>query len=180
MPRKPKITRMPPEVRAYIERLLREDRLTLDEMIAELAGKFPNQTPSRSTLHRYQSAQKKVTERIRAQDTAARAIVSELGENPDEKSGQMLVQVVTALATDVALRATESDETSIDEVRKLARAVKETVSARATSLKERQAIEQAARERLVREQREKLDALGKSGKVDKSVLDAVIKAAYNL
>ena len=180
MPRKSKITRISPEARAFIERLLREDRLTLDEMQAAIAEKFPSEKPSRSALHRYQVSQKEVTERIRTQDVVARAIVAELGENPDERAGALLMQTVTTAMTHVALRMNESDEATIDDVRKLARAAKDTIAARTTSLKERQAIEQAAREKLVREQREKLDALGKTGKVEKSVLDAVIKAAYDL
>lgn len=180
MPRKSKITRMAPEARTYVEKLLREDRLTLDEMIADLTAKFPSDKPSRSALHRYQLAHKEVTERIRTQDVVARAIVAELGENPDERAGALLMQTVTTAMTHVALRMNESDEATIDDVRKLARAAKDTIAARTTSMKERQAIEQAARERLVREQREKLDALGKTGKVDKAVLDRVIKAAYDL
>lgn len=180
MPRKSVITRLEPDQRRFIERLLREDRLTLDEMLASVREKFPGAEPSRSSLHRYQQSIKDVTERMRAQDMAARAIVAELGENPDERAGALLVQAVTTAATDVALRMNESSETTIDEVRKLARAAKDTISARTTSLKERQAIEQAARERLIREQRKKLDELGKSGQIDKAMLATVIKAAYDL
>ena len=163
MPRKSKITRMAPEARSYVEKLLREDRLTLSEMIADLTAKFPSDTPSRSALHRYQLAQKEVTERLRAQDTVARAMVSELGQNPDERTGALLTQAVTTAMTHVALRMNESDETTLDDVRKLARAAKDTIAARTSSLKERQAIEQAAREKLLREQAEKLDKVVKSG-----------------
>jgi hypothetical protein len=157
MPRKSHITRLEPEQRSFIEKLLREDRLTLSEMIDAVREKFPTAPVSKSGLHRYQASMKEITDRMRAQDTAARALVAELGENPDDKAGALLVQAVTTAMTDVALRANENDETSIDDVRKLARAAKDTIAARATSLKERQAIEQAARERLIREQKERLD-----------------------
>lgn len=176
--RRNRITRLPAPQRAFVERLLREDRLTLDEMLAAIAAEFPDATPSRSGLHRYQTSIREITERMRAQDRAARAIVSELGENPDERAGALLVQAVTTAATDVALRASESADATIDDVRKLARAAKDTIAARATSLKERVAIEAAAREKLVREQRGKLEALGKSGAVDPAVLARVIEAAY--
>lgn len=181
MPRKSKITRLAPDQRRFIERLMREDRLTLDEMLDAIRKQFPNAAePSRSSLHRYQQSMKEVTERMRAQDEAARAIVAELGENPDDRAGALLVQAVTTAATDVALRMNESPDVTIEEVRKLARAAKDTIQARTTSLRERQAIEQAARERLIREQRKKLDQLGKSGTIDKAALAAVIKAAYDL
>ena len=180
MPRKSKITRMAPEARAYVEKLLREDRLTLDEMIADLTAKFPSDKPSRSALHRYQIAHKEVTERIRTQDVVARAIVAELGENPDERAGALLMQTVTTAMTHVALRMNESDEATIDDVRKLARAAKDTIAARATSLKERQAIEQAARERLLREQKEKLDKVEKKGGFDLETLRRIREEVYGL
>jgi polyhydroxyalkanoate synthesis regulator phasin len=177
--RKSTIKRKPAQVRALIDRLIREDQLTLDEMRDYVREKFPDvQPPSRTSLHRYQASVKEITARMRAHDSAARAIVAELGENPDERAGALLVQAVTTAMTDVAMRANESDETTIDDVRKLARAAKDTIAARTTSLKERQAIEQAARERLIREQRGKLDELGKSGKVSKEILATVIEAAY--
>jgi len=176
MPRKPKITRLEPEQRAYIERLLREDRLTLSEMLDAMRTKFPTADVSRSGLHRYQASMKQITDRMRAQDTAARAIVQELGENPDDRAGALLVQAVTTAMTDGAMRANESDETSIDDVRKLARAAKDTIAARTTSLKERQAIEQAARERLLREQKEKLDTVFKKRGTTADVANEIRRA----
>jgi short-subunit dehydrogenase involved in D-alanine esterification of teichoic acids len=159
VPRKSHITRLAPEERSYIERLLREDRLTLSEMIAAVRTKFPDAPVSKSGLHRYQLSMREVTERMRAQDQVARALVDELGENPDDRAGALLVQAVTTATTDIALRMNEGQETTIDDVRKLARAAKDAIQARTTSLKERQAIEQAARERLLREQKEKLDTV---------------------
>ena len=181
MPRKPTITRMAPEARAYVERLLREDRLTLDEMITELSAKFSSPPPSRSALHRYKESFAAVVEKIRAQETAARAIVADLGENPDDKAGQMLVQTVTAVANSVAARLSATDdEAALKDVAQLARLVKNVTEARRITLRERREIAADAREKVLREQREKLDNLGKTGAVDKAVLDAVIKAAYDL
>ena len=48
------------------------------------------------------------------------------------------------------------------------------------SLEVRAQVEEAARKKLLEEQREKLTALGASGKVDPATLDMVIKAAYGL
>lgn len=163
MPRKSTITRKPAQVRALIDKLIREDRLTLDEMRAYVDGKFPGEAPARATLHRYQAGMKEISERMRAQDVAARAIVSEFGENPDDRAGALMVQAVTTVMTDVALRTNEQAETSIDDARKLARAAKDTIAARTSSLKERQAIEQAAREKLLREQAAQLDKVVKTG-----------------
>mgnify|MGYP002713029411 CR=1 FL=1 len=181
MARKSKIKRLPPEQRQYIEKLLREDRLTLDEMLDAIRAEFPQaDAPSRSSLGRYKQAVAAVTERMRGQREVARIIVGELGENPDDKSGEMLVQTITALASDVALRAAGQEDVDIEQVRKLSRAVKDIIAARSRSLKERQEIERLAEERLVRAQRKKLEALGKSGAVPADMLKTIIKAAYDL
>lgn len=173
MPRKSKITRLPKEQRSYVEKLLREDRLTLDEMLAAISAKFPGAVPSRSSLHRYQASMQEVTERMRAQNAAARAIVDELGENPDDRAGALLVQAVTTAATDVALRMNESPDVTIDEVRKLARAAKDTIQARASNLKERQAIAEEAREKLLREQSAKLDQVERKRGMSKEAVDEI-------
>lgn len=151
MPRRSKIKTLPPDVRAYIERLLREDRLTLDEMMAEIRAKFPGQdAPSRSGLGRYAQTFAELTSKMREMDTVARAVVEELGESPDDRAGALLTQAITTLATGVALDA-QTREVTVEEVRKLARAAKDTIDARTKSLKERQAIERIAREQAAEE-----------------------------
>ena len=58
MGRKSSVDRLPPQVKAHLNRRLREGRLTLDELIADLRTTFPDQAgqgelPSRSALHRH-------------------------------------------------------------------------------------------------------------------------------
>lgn len=181
MGRKSTIHKLEPEVRSYIEQLLREDRLTLDEMIAGLQEKFPtNETPSRSSLHRYQKGFNEMTSSLREIETASRILVDELGDSVDDKSGALLAQAVTTLATRAAFKAHESDDITIKEISFLAKAAKEAMQARQLSFKERQEIEKAAREKLLREQKEKLDELEKTGEVPAEMLAKVIKAAYDL
>ncbi|NPW06222.1 DUF3486 family protein, partial [Pseudomonas aeruginosa] len=48
MGRKSSIDKLPPDVRSFIERSLRENRLTLDELIEQLQERFPGkEKPSR-------------------------------------------------------------------------------------------------------------------------------------
>lgn len=163
------ITRLPTEQRAYVERLLREDRLTLDGMIADLQARFPA-TPaadlSRSSLHRYAKGFAELTGRMREIDRAAEALVGELGEGIGEKSGALLAQAVTTLATNVALRAQENDDITVDEVRKLAVAAKNALDTRRLSMRERQALRQEAREELQREQSARLDDTARAQGMD--------------
>lgn len=178
---KSKVHRMSPEARAWLEAELRADRLTLNELLAEAERRFPSEDlPSRSGLHRYQAGVRELGERMREIDAAANALVGELGEGIGEKSGALLAQAVTTLATNAALLAHERDDVSIEEVRKLARAAKDVIDTRRMSLAERQNIEKAAQERLLREQRSKLEALGQAGEISPEMLAKVIKAAYDL
>lgn len=159
MGRKSSIERSEENVRATIDGLIRKGRFTLEEIRAYVRNKHgPEHTPSRSALGRYSQAQEALLERMRDIDAAARVVVEELGESPDDRAGGLLVQSITTLATDAALRAqVEGSEISIEEVRKLARAAKDVISARSMSLKERVAIERLAREKLHEEQSANLD-----------------------
>lgn len=174
---KSSVVRLPAEQRAFIEQLLREDRLTLDEMIAAIQGKFPGQPAadlSRSALHRYSKPFAELVGRMRDIDRAADALVGELGEGVGEKSGQLLAQAITTLATNAALNAQEQ-ELSVDEIRKLARAAKDAIDTRRISLAERQQIEKAARERLQREQDATLKAVVKEGGLSDEMADVFRK-----
>ncbi|XKM14248.1 DUF3486 family protein [Orbaceae bacterium ac157xtp] len=181
MGRKSTIHKLEPEVRTYIEKLLRADQLTLDEMIVELQDKFPStDTPSRSSLHRYQKGFNEMAASLKEIDVASRVLVDELGEGVGDKAGALLAQLVTTLTAKVAFKAHENDDITISEIADLSRAARAAMQARTMSLKERQEIEKATREKLIREQKEKLDELGKTGEVPAEMLAKVIKAAYDL
>lgn len=159
MGRQSNIKRLAPEVRKHLEKLMREDRLTLDELIADLQKHFPGeQTPSRSSLHRYKSSFDEMVGRMREIETAASALVDELGDGVGDKAGALLAQAVTTLATNAALDAHDSEKgVTIKEVGELARAARAAMQARTMSIKERQVIEEAARTKLLREQEANLD-----------------------
>lgn len=157
MGRKSSIHRLDPTVRSHIERRLRENRLTLDELLADIREHFPaDDTPSRSALGRYSKSFEAVMGRMREQEEMARIMVEELGENPDERAGALLVQSITTLTTHAAFNAQESEQVDIDTVRHLARAAKDVLQARKASHEERRTIEREAREKLLREQDENL------------------------
>lgn len=181
MARKSSIDKLAPQVREHIQRRLRENRLTLDELIADLHEHFPSeQKPSRSAIGRYSKGFEEILRSQREIAAASQALVAELGENFDDKSGALLAQAVTTLATNAAHDALASGSTEISDILDLTRAAKYAQETRSLSFKERQAVAKEARERLIEEQRAKLDDLGKSGEVDQATLSKVIKAAYGL
>ena len=182
MGRKSSIDKLQPDVRAHIEKRLRENRLTLDELFADVREAFPDlsEAPSRSALGRYRMGFEEIMQTQRAMSTAASALVAELGEDFDDKSGALLTQAVTTLATKATFSQLNQDELDIGDVLDLARAAKAAQEARSLNLRERRAVAEEARRKLLEEQRAKLDELGKTGEVAPEVLARVIKAAYDL
>jgi hypothetical protein len=179
--RKSKVHRLPHDVRSFVEKLLREDKHTLDEMLLAIREQFPAaETPSRSSLHRYRYKFDEMTKRLREQREIAELIVGELGDGIGEKSAQLLSQAVTTIVTHAALDLQDSDETSIEDARKLARAARDAVQVQKISRQERQAIEEAARERLKREQQKTLDAMGKRGDITPEALRKIRTEVYGL
>jgi hypothetical protein len=180
--RKSSIDRAAPGVRAHILRRLRENRLTLDELIADLREAFPDAAqagalPSRSALHRYGQGVQEIVRHEREMAAAAEALVAELGEEFDARSGALLAQAVTTLASKTAMRAVQSDTTlEISDVLDLARAAKAAQEARSLNLRERQAVAKAAREKLLEEQKAKLEALGNKGGVTEDTKRAIREA----
>lgn len=164
---KSSISRLPPEQKAYIERLMREDRLTLSEMIADLEARFPGEPAaevSRSALHRYSAGFAELTARMRDIDRASQALVGEFGDSLGEKAGTLLTNAVVTLVTDVALRQQESqDGVDVDTVRKLARAAKDAIDTKRVDVNVRKAVAEEARQALLREQQSALDKVVKSG-----------------
>ena len=168
MPRKrharSKISRLPAEQRAFIERLLREDRLGLDEMLEAIRAQFPGEPAaeiSRTGLGRYSKGVRELGERMREIEAASSVLVGEFGESIGDKAGDLLSQAVVTLTANAALRAQEQDEIDIDTIRKLAIAAKNSIDTKRISVNVRKAIRAEAREELLRDQREKLDAEAK-------------------
>lgn len=156
MGRKASIDRLPPEARARIQKHLRDNRLTLDELIADLQQAFPSlavagELPSRSAVHRYSLGVREIVAHEREMTVAAEALVAELGDNFDAKSGALLAQAVTTLASRRAMQAIEASNAGtvmdISDVLDLARAAKTAQEARSLNLKERRSVADEARKK---------------------------------
>lgn len=176
MGRKSAVSRLEPAARKYLEKLIRDDRHTLDELLDALRAKFPAAEVSRSGIHRYRAGFEEMMGRMREIEAASVALVDELGEGVGDKAGALLTQAVTTLATNVALNANGADaKVSIKEVGELARAARAAMQARTMSLKEREAIEEHARRKLLAEQQDNLEKRAKSQGMSKDQVDFWIK-----
>lgn len=177
MARPSSIKRLPAEQRAFLERLLREDRHTLDEIIVQVRATFPDAAlPSRSAVGRYSQQFTELAGRMRDIQAAGTALVAELGEDPNDRAGQLLVQAVTTLAADAALKATNDENPlSIKDITQLARGARSVMEARKMSLAERQEIARIAREQLQAEQAEALKAVAHTNGISSDTVSLIRK-----
>lgn len=175
MGRKSSVSRMQPDAKKYLERLLRDDRHTLSELLAMVREKFPDESLSQSGIYRHKVKFDDMMSRARDQQALASIFVEELGENPDDKAGALMVQSITTLTTHAALAAAGEEDVDIDSVRKLARAAKDVIQARKVDRQERIAIRESARQELLAEQQANLEKIAKTQGMSKDQLDFWIK-----
>lgn len=102
MGRKSTISRLPQDVKSYIEGKLAEGRMTLDELIGDLGKRFPSQAqagdlPSRAAVHRYGQKLERRLSAIRASTEAAKIIQAQAGDNNDARSEALTALIQTEL-----------------------------------------------------------------------------------
>lgn len=124
MARKSAVTRLPAEVKTYIEAMLATGAQTLDELIADLRERFPAEAqagalPSRSALHRYGSKLDRRLSAIRASTEAAKLIQSQAGDDQDARSEALTALVQTELF-EAILMLQEADDPEADPADRIA------------------------------------------------------------
>lgn len=186
---KSSIARLQPHIRSYIEAMLATGALTLDELISDLRDKYPVEAagdalPSRSAVGRYGLKLQRRLSAIRASTEAARLIQEHAGDNKDARSEALTALVQTELFDAIlALQEADDEETDPGErIGMLSMAAKNiaTLTRSSVNLKRFQAdVEEATRQKLLSEQREKLAALGNKGGVTPETM-ASIHAALGI
>lgn len=186
MGRKSKLSRLPLEVKAYIEGKLADGRCTLDELIADLRNRFPThdeagELPSRAAVHRYGQKLERRLSAIRASTEAAKIIRAQAGDNEDARSEALTALIQTELF-EAIMNLQESDDPDMEpgeRVGMLSTAAKNiaTLTRSSVNLKQFQAkVEKDTRERLLAEQRAALDAMGSNGGVTEDTKRAIREA----
>ena len=186
MGRKSSISRLPAEVRTFIEAQIGAGRCTLDELIAGLRERWPaeaqaGELPSRSAVHRYGHKLERRLTAIRASTEAAKLISAQAGDDKDARSEALTALVQTELFEAIlSLQEADDPETDAAErVSMLSAAAKNiaTLTRSSVNLKQFQAkVEEAARRTLLEEQRAKLEALGSKGGVTEDTKRAIREA----
>lgn len=186
MARKSTITRLPLEIKAYIEAMLATGGQTLDELITDLRERFPAQAhagdlPSRSAIGRYGQKLERRLSAIRASTEAAKLIQAQAGDDKDARSEALTALVQTELF-EAILALQDADDPDLDpgkRVDMLSSAAKNiaTLTRSSVNLKQFQAkVEKDTRDRLLAEQRAALDAMGSKGGVTEDTKRAIREA----
>lgn len=118
MGRKSTVSRLPAEIKSYIEAMLATGAQTLDELIADLQDRFPAEAkagalPSRSALHRYGSKLDRRLSAIKASTEAAKLIRAQAGDDEDARSEALTALVQTELF-EAILSLQEADDPELD------------------------------------------------------------------
>lgn len=179
MARKSSIDRLPKPVKDRLAKLVRDGRMTLDEIIAELQAQF-GVAPSRSATGRWAARFGEVMARKREVDSVAEIWVKEFKSNESGKTGRAVGELLRAIAMQAAVVAQTRDEVDPKELALLSRAFNLIESGNKRNAELEREIRQQVREELLAEQKGRLDALGTSGDVPPEILAKVIAAAYAL
>lgn len=118
MGRKSSISRLPPEIKSYIEAMLATGSQTLDELIADLRARFPaaavsGELPSRTAVHRYGAKLDRKLSAIRASTEAALIIQAQAGDDGDARSGALTALIQTELF-EALMDLKEADDEDVD------------------------------------------------------------------
>lgn len=183
-PGRSSIARLPDEVKRHIEQRLVENRMTLDELIADLKQRFPEHAealPSRSAVHRYGQKLERRLSAIRASTEAAKIIRAHAGDREDARSEALTAMIQSELFESI-MYLQEADDEEVDIAQRiglLSDAAKNiaTLTRSSVALKKYQEdIAEAARQALLQEQKEKLAAMPSKGGVTEDTKNAIREA----
>lgn len=185
MARKSSISRLPVEIKSYIEAMLATGAQTLDELISDLQERFPADAkagtlPSRSAVGRYGQKLNRRLAAIRASTEAAKLIQAQAGDDKDARSEALTALVQTELFEAIlSLQEADDEETdSESRVATLSAAAKNiaTLTRSSVNLKQFQAkVEEATRKKLLEEQQANLQKIAKTQGMSQDQLDFWIK-----
>lgn len=164
MGRKLKVKTFPREVRALLDKLIRDDRWSLREMADALQAEFGEAAKvSINGISNYMVGFKESLERVRASRAAARALVADIGESPDGDVGRALVETLQAMLHRLVIAADGKEELKPAELKQLMQSLKLVIESGNIAVRTAEKIKQAAQDELRAQQMARVDNLVKSG-----------------
>ena len=103
-----KIKALPPAIKVELDRLLKEDRATIDQVVAHL--KALGAEVSRSAVGRYHKRFEEIGQRMRESREVAQVWADRLGNEPQGDIGKLVMELLRTLAFDATLAMSEPGE----------------------------------------------------------------------
>ncbi|MCX7071201.1 MAG: DUF3486 family protein [Gammaproteobacteria bacterium] len=148
MSRKSSISTLDPAIRTELDRLLKDDRFTLEQIAAHL--RQLGAQVSRSALGRYHKRFEESGKKIREAREVAAVWAERLGNEPQGDIGKVVMELLRTLAFDATMQLGEEGNAEVQisgkEIGALALAMQRLEAASSLSLKREQALRQAAAE----------------------------------
>lgn len=115
MGRKSAVDRLPDDIKAYLHGQLADGRMTLDELIADLKARWPEESeagelPSRAAVGRYGQKLERRLSAIRASTEAAKIIQAQSGDREDARSGALTAMIQAELFESIMALQEAGDE----------------------------------------------------------------------
>lgn len=171
------IAKQPAEIRDYIEKLLINSQLTLDEKVADIQRQFPDveDLPSRSALGRYGKKLERRLAAIRASTEAAKLIRDSAEDREDARSEALTAMLQSELFESLIelQEASDEDLPADKRIGLLSMAAKNIANLTRSSIALKtyqEAIAKKARDELLSEQKAALETLAQQG-LSKNAID---------
>ena len=98
MPRRSAIKRLDPRVRETVDKLIRDGRATIDDIVERLESMIGEDAPSRSSVGRYVHSAREKMARYKEAQELAKVWVGTLEEDPDSDVGRLLSEMLRTVA----------------------------------------------------------------------------------
>ena len=173
-------TKLPPEILAEVDALIRANR-TIDEIVAKLR-ELGSADISRSAVGRYkQTAEKQMENHRRAQEMA-RVWADRFGSEPQGDVGRLLTQVLSTVAFQTLGQIQEDSDGVVDpqDLYFLGKALKELEGARKTNVDREAKIREMVIQEIREKAEKKLNAIEAGGAKDPQQLLKEIRALYGI
>lgn len=153
MGRQSTIAKLPPDVRAKLEQMVRDGSHTIDEIVAEVQGMGGE--VKRTAVGDFKKKMEASLARVREARDVAGVWVKNLGEEEDSKGGQLLMQLLHTIAFQtLADLGGQQDGAEPMDIMLLSKAIKDLAGAQKTDLEFRTKL----REQFKREMAERAAA----------------------
>lgn len=168
MGRKSTVKRLDPRIREKVDRLIREDRATIDQIVGRLDDMLGEGAPSRSAVGRYVKSAREQMHRYREAQELAKVWVGKLEEDPQGDVGRLLSEMLRTVAfQQLSLAGDEGAKITTKDIMFLAGAIKDLANADKVSIER----ELRVRQEVARKAAAKAAEVAKRGGLSRDVVD---------